>query len=118
MDNFQKTIFVKAIGEALSARRVAKGLSQERVAEILGISREAVSRMETGVAVPSIVRIAELANIFECSIEELITKGSSRQLDQGRQLAMLFDGLSHEHRVVILQAIESLITGLSLNKLK
>ncbi|NDI87615.1 helix-turn-helix domain-containing protein [Undibacterium crateris] len=118
MDNFQKTVFVKTIGEALSARRVSMGLSQERVAEILGISREAVSRMETGVAVPSIVRIAELAEIFECSIEELITKGSSRQIDQGRQLAMMFDGLSQEHRAVILEAIGCLINGLSLNKLK
>jgi transcriptional regulator with XRE-family HTH domain len=102
--------------EAISARRVSIGLSQEKVAEILGVSREAVLRMETGGSVPSIVRLAELAEIFECGTEELLTKGSSRQLDQLRHLAALLEGVPQHQRSVLLKTLENLIDGLGLKK--
>jgi transcriptional regulator with XRE-family HTH domain len=116
MDDFRRGLFVKAIGESISAQRMALGLSQEKVAELLGISREAVSRMETGVSVPSVVRIAELAEIFECGIEELIVKGSNRQLDQSRQIADLLDGLSEQHRAILFNVMKQLIDGFSVSK--
>ena len=116
MDDFQKSSFIKAIGESISAQRVALGLSQEKVAELLGISREAVSRMETGVSVPSVVRIAELAEIFECGIEDLIAKSSNRRLDQYRQIADLLDGLSDDQRVILLNINRQLIEVISPNK--
>lgn len=116
MDTNQKSSFVKAIGKALSTKRTASGLSQEKVAELLGISREAVSRIETGVAVPTVVRLAELAEIFDCGIEELLIDASNRQLDQARKIADLLDGLTDENRAMLLSVIRQLINGFSKEK--
>jgi transcriptional regulator with XRE-family HTH domain len=113
MNEKQKASLVKSIGKAISAKRVASGLSQEKVAESLGISREAVSRMETGVAIPTVVRLAELAQIFDCGIEELLTEASNRQLDQARQITELLDGLSEQNRAMLLNVIKQIIDGLS-----
>jgi transcriptional regulator with XRE-family HTH domain len=113
MDEIQKASLVKAIGKAISAKRMASGLSQEKVAESLGISREAVSRMETGVAIPTVVRLAELAHIFDCGIEELLTEASNRQLDQARQITELLQGLTEQNRAMLLNVIKQLIDGLS-----
>lgn len=113
MNDRQKASFVKAIGKAISRKRAAAGLSQEKVAEALGISREAVSRMETGVAIPTIVRLAELAEIFDCGIEELLTEASNRQLDQGHQIAKLLDGTTEQNRTMLLDVIKQLVRGLS-----
>jgi transcriptional regulator with XRE-family HTH domain len=113
MDEMQKASLVKSIGKAISLKRTASGLSQENVAEALGISREAVSRMETGVAVPTVVRLAELAEIFNCGIEELLTEASNRQLDQARQITDLLDGLTEQNRAMLLNVIKQIIDGLA-----
>jgi len=113
MDEIEKASLVKAIGKAISTKRIVAGLSQEKVAESLGISREAVSRMETGAAIPTVVRLAELAGIFNCGIEELLTEASNRQLDQARQITELLDGLTEKNRTMLLNVIKQLISGLS-----
>ncbi|WP_211608641.1 helix-turn-helix domain-containing protein [Paraburkholderia haematera] len=111
MDELQKAGLVKAVGQAIALRRAAAGLSQERVAEALGITREAVSRMETGVAVPSVVRLAELAEIFSCGIEELLTDVSSRRIDQARTMVDLFDGLADDKRQLLVSIIRQIAQG-------
>ncbi|MET3119981.1 transcriptional regulator with XRE-family HTH domain [Undibacterium sp. GrIS 1.8] len=116
MDKIQTTTFVKAIGKAISMKRASSGLSQEKVAELLGISREAVSRMETGVAIPTVVRLAELAEIFDCGIEELLIEASNRQLDQARQITDLLSGVTDQHRAMLLNVMKQLIDGFSKNK--
>ncbi|OHV00434.1 transcriptional regulator [Ralstonia solanacearum] len=113
MDEGKKAALVRAVGQAIASRRSAAGLSQERVAEALGISREAVSRMETGVAVPSIVRLAELAEIFDCGIEELLTEASNRKVDQAKKILELLDGLSDEKREMLMNVIRQLAGGLT-----
>ena len=109
MDEIDKGSLVKGIGRAISVKRMACGLSQENVAEMLGISREAVSRMETGVSVPTVVRLAELAQIFDCGIEELLSEASNRQLDQARQMSDLLDGLNQQNRAMLLNVIKQII---------
>ncbi|WP_122887817.1 helix-turn-helix domain-containing protein [Burkholderia pseudomallei] len=109
MDEQQKAALVKAVGQAIASRRVAAGLSQERVAEALGITREAVSRMETGVAAPSVVRLAELADIFSCSMADLVTEASNRGMDQAVRIAEMIGGLTTERRAVLLSVVQQVI---------
>ncbi|KVN60322.1 helix-turn-helix domain-containing protein [Burkholderia stagnalis] len=111
MDEQQKAVLVKAVGQTIASKRAAAGLSQERVAEALGITREAVSRMETGVAVPSVVRLAELAEIFGCGIEELLTDASNRKIDQARKIVDLLDGLPDDKRAALMSVIKQLVDG-------
>ena len=115
MDEMQKASLVKTIGKAISVKRAASGLSQENVAESLGISREAVSRMETGISIPTVVRLAELAHIFDCGIEELLTEASNRQTDQARQMTELLDGLTEHHRAMLLNVIKQIVSALPKN---
>ncbi|WP_176316819.1 helix-turn-helix domain-containing protein [Burkholderia vietnamiensis] len=108
MDEQQKAVLVKAVGQAIASRRVAAGLSQERIAEALGITREAVSRMETGIAVPSVVRLAELAEIFDCTMEDLLTRASNRKQDQAATIMALLNRLADEKREMLMRIIKEL----------
>jgi transcriptional regulator with XRE-family HTH domain len=112
MDELQKAALVRAVGQAIASRRADAGLSQEKVAEALGITREAVSRMETGVAVPTVVRLAELAEIFDCGIEELLSDASNRKIDQARRILELLEGLAVEKREMLMNVIKQLADGL------
>ena len=56
----------------LSARRKA-GLSQAVAGERLGVAAAAVCQWETGKTYPDPRRLPEIAKLYGCSIEELLT---------------------------------------------
>lgn len=59
-------------GEKIALQRRKTGLSQEALAEQLGISRQAVSRWETNESLPDTERIIQLARIFGVSTDYLL----------------------------------------------
>ncbi len=59
-------------GEKISFQRKQNGLSQQALADELEISRQAVSRWETGEAVPDTEKIIRLAKIFNVNTDYLL----------------------------------------------
>ncbi|MBT1536041.1 helix-turn-helix domain-containing protein [Ralstonia solanacearum] len=101
------------VGRAIAKQRIACNLTQEVVAERLGIGLEAVSRMERGVVIPTVVRLFELADIFECDAADLLTEASSRSSDQASHLNRLLSRLSAADRTLLLEVFERLSTRLT-----
>lgn len=62
----------KAVGEKIHNLRSEAGYSQDRLAETLFVTRQAVSRWELGLTLPSVDNLAELCNLFGVSFEELL----------------------------------------------
>lgn len=60
-----------SLGENIRSRREELKLSQEYVAQHLRISRQAVSKWETGRAEPTTRNLIQLAEIFKISLSEL-----------------------------------------------
>ena len=58
--------------ENLKKYRAEKGLTQEEVAEALGVTPQSVSRWERGECYPDILFLPALANLFETSVDMLI----------------------------------------------
>ena len=56
----------------LKALRKADNISQERLAEKVGVSRQSVSKWETGEAYPEMSNIVALCTVFHCEITDLI----------------------------------------------
>ena len=52
--------------------RTGSGLSQLDLAEKLGVSRQSVSKWETGQAVPDLDKLIRLADLFGISVDELV----------------------------------------------
>lgn len=59
------------IGNKIKSLRKAKGLTQEQLANAIGISFQAVSKWENNIAYPDITLAPVLANFFEVSMDEL-----------------------------------------------
>ena len=57
------------LSENLKKYRILKNLTQEDVAEYLGITPQSVSKWERGVSYPDITILPALANMFETSID-------------------------------------------------
>lgn len=60
------------IGKTLIAKRREKGITQEELAQFIGVSKASVSKWETGQSYPDITFLPQLAAYFNISIDELI----------------------------------------------
>ena len=58
--------------ENLIRLRKQKGLSQEELAYQLGISRQSVSKWESGTSVPELERLVEISELYGVSLDELV----------------------------------------------
>ena len=62
----------KSLGEAIQEHRTRCKMTQEFVAETLGVSRQAVSKWETGASDPNTSNLIALAKLFGISAEDLL----------------------------------------------
>lgn len=60
------------LGQQLAKARKKKGMSQEEVAEKLGVSRQTISKWELDETVPDIYQAKKLAVIYHMSLDKLI----------------------------------------------
>ena len=58
--------------ERLAQARKARGLSQADAAERLNVSRQAISRWETGVGTPSLDSLIQMSQLYGVSLNELV----------------------------------------------
>src|SRR5699024_11538269 len=61
-----------ALNENIKSRRIQLKMSQEYVADQLGISRQAVAKWESGQSRPTSSNLTELAALFEMDVSELV----------------------------------------------
>ena len=68
----EETVVQQTLGERLKTVRMRYNMTQEFVAEQLGVSRQAVSKWESGKAEPSTANLLALAKLYDISVEDLI----------------------------------------------
>lgn len=66
-------IMEKTLGTRIAALRKEKGLTQEELAEKLGVSSQAVSKWENDLSCPDIMLLPSLAKIFDTTVDELLS---------------------------------------------
>ncbi len=69
-------------GEKILGLRLRNGLSQEALAEKLMVSRQAVSKWESGVTLPETEKLVIISNMFGVSLDYLLKDES---VDKGRE---------------------------------
>ena len=65
-----------SLAEKLVSLRKQKGLTQMDLAEQLNVSRQAISRWEVGVAVPSTDNLKVLSDLYGVSVDFLLDDGT------------------------------------------
>ena len=108
----QHTELFKSIGRTLALRREAKGLTQSQVGEALQIGTEAVSRMERAITMPTVQRLAELAEVYECGIDELLIASSVRTGDQAELISQILQTLPEADRAMIVDVVQKIAARL------
>ena len=89
----------KLVGQRLRAIRKKRGLTQERLAELAGISPQHCSGIETGAAKVSLPTLVNLSNVLNVSMDEL-----------------LFDSVSAASKPGLMKEVEAVVADASDNE--
>lgn len=60
------------LGDKLSKLRKERNLTQEQLADVLGVSRQAISKWESDTAYPETDKLIRLSKLFDCSLDYLL----------------------------------------------
>lgn len=112
MDLARQRQIASAVGACIARRRQDAGFTQEDAAARLEIGNEAVSRIERGVAAPTLGRLFEFADLYGCRVDELLLEASDRDTDQAAAIAHQIAGLSPADRQFVAGIVDQLTTHL------
>ena len=82
------------LGEKITALRKDRNYSQEDLADILKVSRQAISKWENDLAIPDIDKIVLLSRLFKCSIDYLLLDKQEEALIRNKKQATSYFDLS------------------------
>lgn len=79
-----------SLGERIKKQRKNCGMSQEKVAELVGVSRQAVTKWETEQSAPSTENLFKLAEIFGITVDILLESGEQEKNAPAEQIYYLY----------------------------
>lgn len=94
------------LGKRIREHRLAQGMTQGELAEIVKVETETISRLERGSTLPSLLKIEELAMTLKVPLADLLSGSSSLASDLAIQMAKLLEGLDEDDRRLIMNVAE------------
>lgn len=96
-------------GENIKKLRKEKELTQETLAEFLGVSFQAVSKWERGETYPDITMLPVIARFFDASIDDLLGVNKSRDEEQINGYLKLYDEMKLKDLILTYNNFEKAI---------
>lgn len=101
---------LKAIGTRIKEAREAKGLTQEQLAEIVGLSSTHISVIERGVKAPKLETFIEIANALDVTSDSLLLDVLDNSLQiTTTELSEQIKRLPPKEQRKILKAVRALV---------
>lgn len=94
------------IGEKLKELRYQHGITQDRLAEVLGVSSQSVSRWELGICYPDLELLPVIANYFDITLDDLV--GMNKIRSEEMRIGIFTEALNYEREEQWHKAIEVL----------
>ena len=102
-------------GNFLKELRKEKGLTQEQLAEQMGVARRTVSRWETGMNMPDLDLLIELSDLYETDLREILSgeRKSEKMNEELKETVLQVADYSNEEKERLLRRMHLLfIAGL------
>ena len=86
MTDNRKLYFIQNFGENVAKLRREKNIKQEVLAEYVGISKNAISKIEQGTSYPTFANLDKIAEFFKATPTQLFGTEQEKQLEIVSQL--------------------------------
>lgn len=104
------------LGRNIAVRRKALALTQDQVAERLGVEPMTISRFECGVSLPSLRRLASLSEVLKTSVAELLSQSVSNRSDQALMIEHWLLDLTLRDRGFVVESVRQLCEHFAASK--
>lgn len=94
----------KSVGAALGKWRKGANYTQARAADVLGLEKETISRIETGVIAPTLHRLGQFAKLYGCSVAAFFAEAD----DAAHRFAAILEGLDEEDREGVIRCAQEI----------
>jgi transcriptional regulator with XRE-family HTH domain len=101
------------LGQRLAQLRRARGLTQDELAERMGIERETVSRAERGLTDPPLSKLIEICKVLDFPVAELITRASTNLPDHAKRINDALSSCAEPDRELLCEIIEKMARRLA-----
>lgn len=105
-DDAQDALLAARVRTAIAEQRRARGLTQAKLAEMIDLEQEAISRWERGTRMPTLHRLQQLSDALDCSVDQLLQRGSKRPDDQLAMIADALGGLDGDERELVVNFVQ------------
>lgn len=100
-----------SLGQNLQFLRKRDNITQEQLAEVLEVSRQSVSKWESDTTYPEMEKLLQLANLFHCSLDDLVQKDISTQYVEDK---CNYDQFMNQFSKRITAGVGLILSGLTL----
>lgn len=108
---------IKRFGAAVRNARHQKRISQQELADLTGISKRHIAKIENGISNPSLEIVAILSHQLSLSVDKVLY-GENISDEFIRQIAILLSNLSNEEKSSIIKIIDILVHQFEYNGCK
>lgn len=105
---------IHKVGERISSYRKARNMSQEELAGILNVSRQTVSKWETGDSLPDVYNAVAIGNLFHLTLDELITGKTQAYGESSYMINLKETRRKTNVRAIIIGSIGSLLFAMGI----
>lgn len=96
----KRGIDMQSVGKKIASLRKAKSYTQEKLAGMIGVSPQAISKWESDTTMPDIMLLPVIADVFDVTIDELFGKCMQKS-----QRTIPFDKVTDEAYVALLESM-------------
>lgn len=108
MDSAEEKRLAGRLGKRIAAARLNADMTQQQLAELLGVGDEAVSRIERGAVMLTMPKLFDIAETLRLRVDELLLGASSRIEDQAVAIAQRIAHLSPTDREFVVESVDRL----------
>ncbi|MBQ7915744.1 MAG: helix-turn-helix transcriptional regulator [Firmicutes bacterium] len=98
-----------ALGERIKECRKRSGMSQEKLAELMDVSRQAVTKWESGQSAPSTENLFKLAEIFDTTVDLLLESKTDESPSTAEQIYQQYKAEQGKKKVRRIQNIKTFL---------
>lgn len=95
-------LYINGLSDKLRILRIKKGLSQEQIANVLGVTKSVISAYECQLRNPTFDKLIKLAQLYNVSTDYLLGVKNNKKVE----LELNTEGLSRNELMIIQQIID------------
>lgn len=98
-----------AVGKAIAERRKIARLTQQKIAEALGVEKETISRLESGETAQTVDRLAALSKVLGCSVRDFFEEEKRDANKRVAAIEHMIAPLSEEKQERVVRCVAEIV---------